>query len=218
MGRWVCVVWGSIGDGVFVRSYGQDMLCFRSYPHKSTGVSDITLGLCCVDLFFLEKRGWAWCFKLSIILCAFIVMFWTADLLCGMNQAALHVSRSHFRSYNLVFFSGRAFCILPHLVETKAQCLFTAHLTSLLHNHCIDRSDTANSSKYKSSMQWQTIGFNGFFPQPLVGFLVFLRDSSRDDTVSDGPLLWSRLQNYIKFDTVGRGLILKTLVIPWLFL
>ena len=29
--------------------------------------------------------------------------------------------------------------------------------------HCIDRSDTANSSKYKSGMQWQTIDFYGFF-------------------------------------------------------
>lgn len=124
MGRWVCVVWGSIGDGVFVRSYGQDMLCFRSYPHKSTGVSGTILVLCSVDLF------WAWCFKWSIILCAFIVMFWTADLLCGMNHAALHVSHSHFRSYNLVFFSGGAF-VFCHIWLRLKRRFYLQHIWHL---------------------------------------------------------------------------------------
>lgn len=58
LGRWVWAVWGSIGDGAFVRSYGQNMLCIRSHPHTSTGVSNTTLLLCCIvfDFFFFRKK------------------------------------------------------------------------------------------------------------------------------------------------------------------
>lgn len=40
---------------------------------------------------------------------------------------------------------------------------FYSHSNIFIFILCIDRNDTANSSKYKSSMQWQTVGFYGFF-------------------------------------------------------
>lgn len=46
--RGVCALWRSIGDGAFVRSYRQDMLCIRSHPHCSTGSSNAALVVCCI--------------------------------------------------------------------------------------------------------------------------------------------------------------------------
>lgn len=106
MGWWVCAVWGSIGDGAFVSSYGQGMLSIRSHPHSSTGVSNTTLVVCCgilyVWFFFffsfpffprkLDKLMVSQC-KCKFFSCIwdYFIMSWTA-----LTSISLHTQKNRF--------------------------------------------------------------------------------------------------------------------------
>ncbi len=139
------------------------MLCVRSHPHNSTGVSNTILALCCVVLFCLLENFNKFQVSQCILLCKVLQLYFEQHM-CSLEltsrmfgsykrHTVLWKSYIYLKSYNLVFFlTAGLFSFQPCFVATKEQFLSTAPLTSLLQNDCIDRTDEANSSKYKSSM------------------------------------------------------------------